>query len=303
MESKGVKNRVACFLKRSFKGLAVDRTLKDSVSQYEAPLCKGDDSFCQAGIDQEYNPNPGHRGKDVEWVPASQVVINRMFEITKVTAEDYVIDLGSGDGRMVIGAARLGARALGIEFNPRMVELSRKNAEREGLTGRAAFVQADFFNVDFSSATVLTLFLREDINLALRPKILDMRPGTRIVSNIFNMGDWQADEIAEVEDEDYYFRNHTVYYWVVPARVKGAWKFPLGELRLDQGFQMINGYLRSDTTVTPVTGKMTGGRIGLTAGGRQYAGCVNGDLMELKTNNGGNEGWSATLVLSSSLII
>lgn len=243
--------------------------------------------------EQEYKPVPGQRGKDVEWVPCSQVVMNRIFEIAKVTPEDYVIDPGSGDGRMVIGAAKLGAKALGIEYNPQLVEISRKNAAREGVSDKAAFAQGDLFNTDLSEATVIALFLREDINLALRPKILDMKPGTRVISNIFHMGDWKADEIVEVKDEDYYFKNHTIYFWVVPAKVGGTWKLPEGELILNQTFQMISGTLKSGGASTPVSGRITGDRINFIADGKQYSGLITGNVMKLgglEARRVGNQG-------------
>ena len=239
-------------------------------------------SLSKTKTPEVYRLNPGQPGKDVEWVPASQVVINRMFEIAKITPEDYVIDLGSGDGRMAIRAAKMGARALGIEFNPRLVELSRKNAAKEGVSDRVTFIQADFFEASFSEATVIALFLREDINLALRPKILEMAPGTRVVSNIFHMGDWKADEVVKVEDEDYYFKNHTVYCWIVPAKLEGTWELPQGELKLKQCFQMITGTLKSGGLSMHVSGKMTGERIDFVAGGKKYAGRVSAGKMEVK---------------------
>ena len=289
-----MKNRHAWFLKGIFKGRAGDGRAEALPPRGEAPADKDSKSYPQSEPVQEYEPVPGQRGKDVEWAPCSPVVMNRMFEIAKVSSEDYVIDPGSGDGRMVISAAKLGAQALGIEYNPRLVELSRKNAAREGVSDRATFVQDDLFKTDFSRATVVALFLRRDINLALRPRLLDMRPGARIVSNIFDMAEWEADEVVEVEDEDYYFKNHTVYLWVVPAKAGGAWKLPDGELRLEQNFQMIKGDFRSGNVTAPISGKMTGDRIGFIADGRQYTGRVTGDRMDLETNDGGAAGWSAT---------
>ena len=143
---------------------------------------------------EPFEPSVGQSGKDVVWVPTSQALVDRMLDTAKVTPNDFVIDLGSGDGRTVITAAKRGARALGIEFNPKMVELSRRNAAKEGVTGKASFVRGDIFKSDFSKATVLTLFLLPDINLRLRPKILNMKPGTRVVSNSFDMADWTPDE-------------------------------------------------------------------------------------------------------------
>ncbi|MCD6041440.1 MAG: methyltransferase, partial [Burkholderiales bacterium] len=148
---------------------------------------------------QTYEPSVGQEGKDVVWVPTPQALVDRMLDMAKVTPADFVIDLGSGDGRTVITAAKRGARALGIEYNPEMVELSKRNAEKEGVTARASFMKADLFESDFSKATVITMFLLPEINLKLRPKILGLKPGTRVVSNSFNMGDWQADETQEAK--------------------------------------------------------------------------------------------------------
>ena len=145
----------------------------------------------------QFEPRVGQPGKDVVWVPTPQALVDKMLDMAKVTPSDFVIDLGSGDGRTVITAAKRGATAMGIEYNPDMVELSKRNAEKEGVTSRATFVKQDLFETDFSKATVITMFLLPDINLKLRPKILNLKPGTRIVSNTFTMGDWKADETAE----------------------------------------------------------------------------------------------------------
>ena len=149
---------------------------------------------------QEYEPQVGQEGKDVVWVPTSQVLVDKMLDMAKVTPSDYVIDLGSGDGRTVITAAKRGIRALGIEYNPDMVELSKRNVAKEGVSDKASFVKADLFESDFSKATVITMFLLPDINLKLRPKILDLKPGTRIVSNSFTMAEWSADETATASE-------------------------------------------------------------------------------------------------------
>ncbi|HET8563525.1 MAG TPA: class I SAM-dependent methyltransferase, partial [Candidatus Binatia bacterium] len=141
---------------------------------------------------EPYEPRVGQEGKDVVWVPTPQELVEKMLDMGKVTPKDYVIDLGSGDGRTVISAAKRGARALGIEYNPEMVDLSKRNAAKEGISDKANFVKADLFESDFSQATVITMFLLPDINLKLRPKILDLKPGTRIVSNTFTMGEWTA---------------------------------------------------------------------------------------------------------------
>ena len=167
-------------------------------------------------------PQVGQEGKDVVWVPTPQALVDRMLDMAKVTPNDYVMDLGSGDGRTVITAAKRGVRATGIEYNPDMVELSKRNAEKEGVDGQAEFTKADLFETDFSKATVITMFLLPDINLRLRPKILDMKPGTRVVSNTFTMGEWEADETSTVAEASGYYR--TALLWIVPAKVEGTWK-------------------------------------------------------------------------------
>src|SRR5438874_2050146 len=197
-----------------------------------------------------FEPTVGQEGKDVVWVPTPQAVVDKMLDMAKVTASDYVIDLGSGDGRTVITAAKRGARALGIEYNPSMVELSRRNAEKEGVGGKATFAKADLFESDFSKATVITMFLLPDINLKLRPKILDLKPGTRIVSNTFTMSDWMPDETATVGDCVAWC---TALLWIVPAKVGGSWQMPQGQLNLTQQFQMVSGTLRNRNAITPIS--------------------------------------------------
>jgi Methyltransferase domain len=237
---------------------------------------------------QEFQPQVGQEGKDVIWVPTPQALVNKMLDMGKVTAKDYVIDLGSGDGRTVITAAKRGAKALGIEYNPDMVELSKRNAAKEGVSDKAQFMKADLFESDFSQATVITMFLLPDINIRLRPKILDLKPGTRIVSNSFTMGDWTADETTTASEGCTSYC--TAYLWIVPAKVKGTWKLPQGELTLDQNYQMISGTLKSSANSTPITnGKLTGDQISFTAGGTQYTGHVNGNTID-----GGS--WKATRV-------
>ena len=240
---------------------------------------------------QEYEPRVGQEGKDVIWVPTPQALVDKMLDMGKVTPKDYVIDLGSGDGRTVITAAKRGAKALGIEYNPDMVELSTRNAAKAGVGDKASFVKADLFESDFSQATVITMFLLPDINIRLRPKILDLKPGTRIVSNSFTMGEWKADDTATVADGCASYC--TAYLWIVPAKVEGTWRLPQGELALKQEFQMISGTLKTGTNNVQITnGKLSGDQISFTAGGTQYAGRVNGNVMEGKSSSGGN--WKAT---------
>lgn len=240
-----------------------------------------------------FEPAVGQEGKDVVWVPTSQSLVNKMLDMAKVTPKDFVIDLGSGDGRTVITAAKRGVRALGIEYNPDMVELSRHNAAKEGVNDKASFIQADLFESDFSKATVITMFLLPDINLKLRPKILDLRPGTRIVSNSFSMGEWKADQTATVTAgcSSYCM----AMLWIVPAKVEGTWQLPQGDLTLKQEFQMISGTLKSGAAGTAImNGRLSGERIRFTVGGDQYAGRVNGNTMAGTVKSGASSGkWSA----------
>jgi SAM-dependent methyltransferase len=241
-----------------------------------------------------YEPQVGQQGKDVVWVPTHQNLVDRMLDMAGATPADYVIDLGSGDGRTVITAAKRGIRALGIEYNPDLVALSKANAEREGVTGKANFVQGDIFQTDFSQATVLTLFLLPDLNRRLRPTILNMKPGTRVVSNTFDMGDWEPDQTIVATGEcTSYCR---ALKWIVPAKVDGTWRVGDGELSLSQTYQKLSGTMRMGAQSVPVTdGRMNGTEITFTAGERRFTGRVEGARMEGKaTGAGGEQAFSAT---------
>ena len=236
-----------------------------------------------------FEPEVGQPGKDVVWVPTPQVVVDKMLDLAKTTARDYVIDLGSGDGRTVITAAKRGARALGIEYNPDMVELSKKNAAKEGVGDKATFMKADLFETDFSKATVITMFLLPSINMQLRPKLLDLKPGTRIVSNTFTMEDWEADETAVIED-GCTSSWCTALFWIVPAKVEGTWQLPQGDLKLTQEFQKVTGTLGS----TAVSGRLRGDEITFNAGNVRYTGRVNGTTIRGTVTGGTGGTWSAT---------
>jgi SAM-dependent methyltransferase len=230
----------------------------------------------------EFVPESGQAGKDVVWVPTPQVLVDRMLDMAKVTARDYVMDLGSGDGRTVITAAKRGARAMGIEYNPDMVALSQRNAEKEGVSARATFVKADLFETDFSKATVITMFLLPDINVKLRPKILQLRPGTRVVSNSFDMGDWKSDQTVNLTaDQGCTASWCTAHLWIVPARVEGTHKLPEGELTLKQTYQMLSGTLQTANGPVQVTGKVLGRNVSLKAGDKEYRGRVKGKTLSL----------------------
>ncbi|HOU29733.1 MAG TPA: methyltransferase domain-containing protein [Bacteroidales bacterium] len=249
----------------------------------------------EKGKNNEFKPEVGQEGKDVVWVPTPQALVEKMLDLAQVTPSDIVIDLGSGDGRTVITAAKRGARAIGVEYNPDMVALSYRNAEKEGLKNKVEFVNGDLFEYDFSKATVLTMFLLPDINLRLRPKILDMRPGTRIVSNTFTMGEWTPDDTATIDDESTHW--NTAYLWIVPAKVEGRWKFqPQGELVLRQEFQMVSGELTTGGKKEAITGgKIRGDEITFYIGNTLYKGKIRGNSMEGTADNGkGTTRWTAT---------
>ena len=240
----------------------------------------------------DYTPHPGQPGKDVVWVPTPQTLVDNMLDMAGVTKDDYLIDLGSGDGRTVITAAKRGVRAKGIEYNADMVALSKRNAAAEGVGDRVTLVQGDIFESDFSDATVLTLFLLPELNLRLRPTILDMKPGTRVVSNSFDMADWKAD--AGTDGGKAGCTSWcSAYLWIVPAKVGGDWRLDDGTLELKQTFQMLEGRLARGGQALPISdARMRGAEITFTAGGRRYEGKAAGDAMSGRTDDG--RSWSAT---------
>jgi SAM-dependent methyltransferase len=245
--------------------------------------------------DPTFKPTVGQAGKDVIWVPTSQALVNRMLDMAELTPKDSLVDLGSGDGRTVITAAKRGATARGVEFNPDMVALSRQSAQEEGVADRARFDQADIFESNFSDATIVTLFLLPDLNLRLRPTLLDMKPGTRVVSNSFNMGDWQADETAHVTEGEGCSNYCTAYKWIVPAKAEGTWKMADQELTLIQTFQMLQGTLRKGGSEQPIDdARLDGARIRFSVGKDVYTGVVDGKQMRGTIN--GQTAWSATLI-------
>ena len=242
-----------------------------------------------------YEPEVGQEGKDVVWVPTPQALVDKMLEIAKVTPLDFLIDLGSGDGRTVITAAKLGIKSIGIEYNPDMVELSKKNAAEAGVTDKAEFLKTDLFEYDFSKATVITMFLLPDINLRLRPKLLEMKPGTRIVTNTFTMEDWHWDESANSGDESTNW--NTCYLWIVPAKAEGSWNIQGGgKLIFLQNFQMLTGEITNGTKTETITeGRLRGTEIKFSAGGAVYSGDVDGDTMSGNVNRDGKTTeWKAT---------
>lgn len=247
---------------------------------------------------QQYQPTVGQHGKDVIWVPTPEELIAAMLDMAKVTPSDFVIDLGSGDGRIVIAAAKRGARAMGIEFNPDMVELSRQNAQKAGVSDKATFVQGDIFEKDFSQATVLTMYLLPELNMRLRPKILDLAPGTRVVTHAFDMDDWESDQSTTAD-------GRSAYLWIVPAKVDGSWDWKTAageaELTIKQAFQKIEGTLKLDGREQPIrNAKLEGDRIEFSAGEGnpttvEYSGRVKGNSIEgaSKPAGGAESKWQA----------
>ena len=215
----------------------------------------------------DYAPESGQPGKDVVWVPTPQVVVDQMLAMAEVTAQDRVLDLGSGDGRLVITAAQRGATAHGIEYNPDLVKLSRRNAEAAGVSERATFEEADLFAKQISEAEVVTLFLLPSLNEKLRPQLLDFEPGTRVVSNTFLMGDWEPDQSAKIGENCTQWC--TAHLWIVPAKVGGTWQLGEEQLQLDQKHQVLTGTLGSAEIEN---GMLKGTQVTFTVGGITYTG-------------------------------
>jgi len=254
--------------------------------------------------DKGYEPHVGQAGKDVIWVPTPDEVVERMLRMAQVTANDYVVDLGAGDGKIAIAAAKkFGARALGIEYDADMARHAQRNVERAGVAGRARIVQGDIFVADFSQATVITMYLLPALNLKLRPQLLAMRPGTRVVSHSFSMDDWEADETSSLD-------GRRAYFWVVPAAVAGAWSLEHAgggaaeklEMTLEQRYQKIDGTV----TLGPALGGLREARLrgfliafsyvddkGVR---RDFSGRVSGARMEgsFRADNGTEGRWTAT---------
>jgi len=242
-----------------------------------------------------YVPYVGQPGKDVIWVPTPFELVDKMLELAGVTDTDYVVDLGSGDGRTVIAAAKLGARALGIEYNADMAEISKKKAEEAGVSMNTKFIQADLFEYDLSEATVITMFLLPDINLKLRPRLLDLKPGTRIVSNTFTMGNWEPDYEATTEGN--WDSWYTALLWIIPAKIEGVWNLGPGVLNIYQEFQMIYGTLKTEDKTSIITeGRLNGDKITFSVDGAKYSGRVTGKSTMAGTadSGSGKREWIAT---------
>lgn len=237
-----------------------------------------------------FEPSSGQAGKDVVWVPTSQALVDKMLDMAQVKAGDNVMDLGSGDGRLVITAAKRGATATGIEYNPEMVKYSKQKAAEAGVSNKAKFVEADLFKTDLTKADVITLFLLRQINLELRPTLLKLKPGTRIVSNTFDMGDWEPDKQESVSKGcEGGFCNALL--WIVPANVQGTWKIDQDKLTLEQKYQKFSGNLNNSRISD---GRINGTEISFKVKDDTYKGTIAGNKMQgtVVTSRGTRE-WSA----------
>ena len=236
--------------------------------------------------DELYRPRLRQPGKDVMWLPTPDAMVTRMLAAAKTTRDDVVYDLGAGDGRIPIAAAKeFGAKAVGIEYDADLAALARRNAERAGVGDKVTIVQGDLFNEDFSQATVVTLYLLPDLNQQLRPRLLKMKPGTRVVSHLWDMGEWEPDDTLRAGDSE-------AFVWIVPAPVGGRWRVPEGngvwEAQVDiaQRFQRIGGTLTIRGETQPLLGAFVrGATLGFTfvapdGGVRSVRARVDGDIFD-----------------------
>ena len=238
-------------------------------------------------------PQIGQDGKDVEWVPTPLELIETMLDMADVTARDVVMDLGSGDGRAVIAAAARGARAIGVEYDAGLVEVSRGRAAAAGVADRTTFVSGDLFEVDLSPATVITMFLLPDINLKLRPTLLQLEPGTRLVSNTWDLEAWIPDETVVLDPCPTWCTSHL---WIVPASVSGTWHSPHGELMLSQAFQTVSGTVQFNGERHDIRdGRLRGDALSFHAGATRFRGRVTDSTIEgVAESPAGTDRWRAT---------
>ena len=255
-------------------------------------LCLAPSSAAFAQADKPaYTPRIGQEGKDVVWVPSPHDTVDLMLNMARVTASDYVIDLGSGDGRNVIAAAKRGARALGVEYNPDLVELSKRNAREAGVAEKATFVQGDMFEADISKATALILFLIPDNLKRLAPKFVNLKPGTRIVSNTYEIGGgWEPDDTDRLKQCASWC---TAHLYIVPAKVAGTWRMPNGTLTLEQTFQNVWGTFQAGEASVSVQGLLRGEDILFSINNVEYSGRVQGDSMEGVAKGRTTTDWTA----------
>jgi hypothetical protein len=248
-----------------------------------------------AGLAQEkpFEPVEGQAGKDVVWVPTPYALVEKMLDMAKLTPQDYVIDLGSGDGRNVIAAAKRGTRGHGVEYNPKMVELSRRNAAKAGVSHLATFIEGDMYVADISKATVMPMFLLTENLDKVRSKLFNLKPGSRIVVNGFKISDWEPDATDTAEGDCGNWC--TAYLWIVPAKVAGTWRLAEGELALEQKFQKFTGTLSANGSRVEIKGgRLNGEQFSFTAGAARYAGRVSGNTMQGTVTGSTSGNWTAT---------
>ena len=239
-----------------------------------------------------FEPTLHQPGKDVQWVPTPPALVEKMLDLARLTPQDTLVDLGSGDGVFVIAAARRGARAWGVEYEPKLVEYSRRKAKEAGVESRTKFVRGDIFKTDFSDATVVTTFLLPSMNFRLIPTFLALRPGTRIVANTFSIGEWEPEDRIAIDPCERWCEG---MLWIVPARVGGTWRTPQGDLVVTQKFQKFTGTLGRQ----PVDGRLRGEEITFTAGTTTYRGRVHlQDMHVTATVDGKPIEWRARPVSS-----
>lgn len=255
-------------------------------------------TFAQTG--KPYEPQVGQQGKDVIWVPTPDEIVERMLRMAQTTSTDYVVDLGAGDGKIAIMAAKkFGAKSLGIEFNPEFAKFAQSNVEKAGVADKARVQQGDIFATDFKSASVVTMYLLPALNLKLRPTILAMKPGTRVVSHSFTMDDWEADETSSLD-------GRRAYFWIVPANVQGNWRISLPggstqEVTFEQRYQKIEGHVHLGTLQGGLReARLSGQNISFayidnSGVRRTFTGRVNGSAMEgaVRPENGPESRWIA----------
>jgi hypothetical protein len=236
-----------------------------------------------------YEPVPGQPGKDSVWVPTPYATLEKMFDMAKLTPKDFVMDLGSGDGRAIITAAKRGAPGLGVEWNEKLIELSNELAKKAGVSHLAKFVKGDMFAADLSKASVLGLFMLPDQLAKLTPKFLAMRPGSRIAVNGFGIPNWPIDSTEKATGECGTWC--TAHLYIVPANVAGTWQLGQSTLELTQNFQMLQGTLTAGGKSSPIAdGRMNGEEISFSVGGDKYTGRVSGTTMTGKGPGGAFNG-------------
>ena len=264
------------------------------VARLMIAICLGV-AVAAAAADVPYEPTVGQAGKDVIWVPTPDTMVEKMLDVAAVTSQDFVMDLGSGDGRNIIGAAKRGARGIGVEYNPQLVDYARKRAVAAGVADRAQFIEGDMYAADVSPASVLMLFLIPDNLRKLMPKILAMKAGTRVVSNTYEFPVWSAEKAETVRDCPAFC---IVFLYVVPAKVAGVWRMPDGELTLEQDFQRVGGsYDFSGIDLPLENGRLYGADIRFTVNGIEYSGNIDGDVMRgTAKGRNGTHAWTAARV-------